>query len=63
MADSPNAFPKALDRAERRVCWQARDTLFACLDVHQSKDSNLMSIPPACHSLYEAYEKLCPAAW
>ncbi|KAJ1984086.1 hypothetical protein H4R34_000891 [Dimargaris verticillata] len=60
---STEAFPKALNRAERKVCWKARDDLFACLDTQQKPTDDLHHVPAGCAQVYKVYESQCPPAW
>ncbi|KAJ1970837.1 hypothetical protein H4R35_005626 [Dimargaris xerosporica] len=60
---STEAFPKALTRAERKVCWKARDDLFACLDKQQKSTDDLHHIPTECAQVFKVYEGQCPPAW
>lgn len=46
----------APNASERKACWDARDELWKCLDVHQDQTS-------ACEKHQREFEAKCPAQW
>ena len=44
-----------IDGWNRKMCWEARDTLFACVDQHENKNKF------RCPDELYAYEQWCPA--
>lgn len=48
--------PRALNAEDRKVCWNARDEYFECLDKN-NEDSTM------CSELKTKYEEQCPKRW
>ena len=47
---------KPLDKPTRRVCYESRDALFACLDSNRGNET-------ACAKLEGTFQSSCPVAW
>nr|ACO12800.1 C1orf31 [Lepeophtheirus salmonis] len=56
MADTELKTEKFLKKAERKACWESRDTHWDCLKSNK-EDERL------CISTRKAFATLCPDAW
>ncbi|KAL0828811.1 hypothetical protein ABMA28_003724 [Loxostege sticticalis] len=52
------SFP---NKAQRKMCWDARDRYWECLDNENIKDSALK--PKVCSELRRIFENSCPTQW
>jgi len=50
---------KFLKKKERQACWDARDTLWGCMDKVKDEDD----AGKVCRQARDLYEKLCPQSW
>ncbi|KAM3859283.1 cytochrome c oxidase assembly factor 6 homolog [Diretmus argenteus] len=46
----------ALNAAQRKACWDARDRLWECLDTNKDQ-------APPCQSFQKEFEASCPNQW
>lgn len=47
---------KFLRKAEREVCWKARDSFWACMTTNKEDTTK-------CMETREQFQTLCPASW
>ncbi|XP_041981531.1 cytochrome c oxidase assembly factor 6 homolog [Aricia agestis] len=52
------SFP---DKKQRKICWDARDKYWECLDEQNIKDSS--ETPKVCSALRKVFENSCPSKW
>lgn len=52
------SFP---DKQQRKICWDARDKYWECLDSNSIKESTERS--KACVEFRRIFEKSCPPKW
>ncbi|KAF9583669.1 hypothetical protein BGW38_008903 [Lunasporangiospora selenospora] len=50
-------------RADRQVCWKARDAYYACLNKADVVDPSKPEAANICKDLREQYEKGCMKSW
>lgn len=64
-AQTPDGGFKPMNRAERAKCWEARDTLFSCLDRHQILDAIKEDgkVRDKCARENALYETDCATSW
>ena len=48
-----------MKKAEREICWGARDKLYACMRKYDENETNLH----ACIELRKDYIEACPPTW
>ncbi|KAI0389943.1 oxidoreductase-like protein [Xylariaceae sp. FL0594] len=58
---------RAPDRSERKVCWEARDNFYKCLDKHEVIDSltgeGKKTADTHCAQEDKAFQENCASAW
>jgi cytochrome c oxidase assembly factor 6 len=57
--------PDMVKRSSRKVCWEARDKFFACLDKHNIEDAvkNSKEATKNCGPEEKEFEKDCIKSW
>jgi len=62
MGEEGEKKEKFLKKAERQLCWGAKDEFWACMDKAKSGGEDVDAIS-LCKDIRTKYETLCPAAW
>lgn len=58
-----NSQPKVIHTSERRLCWESRDQLFACLDAHGIISAEDKAAKQTCAAEYKLFNENCVKVW
>lgn len=55
--------PKVIHTSERKLCWDSRDALFACLDQNNIIDASSKDAKQKCGEQYKPFTENCINIW